>query len=347
LHPLHHLQHLLILPGVEYTTYFGHAGALFTTSYVDHRLGLPNVTLAAAAAAIHAQGGLLSINHLENYQPDASGEFVNECVGCAWDLGGSLPSSAIDAVEVGIQSWDGTGWLMTPRALEFWDKQHALGHTHIAPIGGSDDHHGGANETTIGPWREGSPIGAPATMVLAANLSHAGIAEGVRLGRTAVKMNNASDPNVDLWAVPAAAAGGSDEGGDGGAAVRVGGTLPAGTRRVTFTATTVSAVVAAATAPIEGQQRRLRRQHGAPPPPAALDGRADAPFTLVLLRNNAREFVVEGVVPPLPPAAAFAYNVTVDAPIAGTDRWRAELRDGATGQLVVLTNHIFVPAAAA
>lgn len=41
---------LLLLPGVEWTTYYGHGGAILTTSFVDHKIGLPNVTVAAAGA---------------------------------------------------------------------------------------------------------------------------------------------------------------------------------------------------------------------------------------------------------------------------------------------------------
>ena len=129
---------LLLLPGVEYTTYAGHAGALFTTEYVDHRIGLPGVSIVGAVAAIHAQGGLFSINHMNLYEGDASDEQRNDCVGCAWDFGGSLPYSSVDAIEVGVQAWSGTGWLFIPRVLEHWDHAHALGFRHIAPIGGSD-----------------------------------------------------------------------------------------------------------------------------------------------------------------------------------------------------------------
>ena len=117
---------LLILPGVEYTTYSGHGGALFTTEYVDHRIGLPGVTIDAAVDAVHAQGGLISINHLDNYEND--GTLSNECVGCAWDFGGSLSYSKLDAMEVAIQAWNGVGFIYTPRALEFWDRLQALSH---------------------------------------------------------------------------------------------------------------------------------------------------------------------------------------------------------------------------
>ena len=277
---------LLLLPGVEFTTYSGHAGALFTSEYVDHRIGNKDVTIQGAADAVHAQGGLFSINHLENYEADANGDLRNSCIGCAWDFGGSLSARDLDAMEVAIQSWTGVGWIFTPRALEFWDKLHALGFTNVAPIGGSDDHHGGANESVVGPWREGSAIGSPTTCVLAANLSHAAIREGVALGRTMLKMNNASDPFVDIVATSAA----------DGASARVGGTLggqPGGAMVVL----SVSAWAAGGALP---PARRLRG--GASP---ALS------MNLQLVRNNAVSFSV--------PVAAlpFNFNATCCCPRRG------------------------------
>ena len=44
------------------------AGAMFTTVYVDHKVGLPGVNVTTAAAAVHAQGGLFSLNHENMYE---------------------------------------------------------------------------------------------------------------------------------------------------------------------------------------------------------------------------------------------------------------------------------------
>ena len=291
---------LLLLPGVEFTTYSGHGGALFTTSFVDHRIGNPGATIQGAADAIHAQGGLLSINHLANYEPDANGDLRNTCVGCAWSYGGTLSAQSLDAVEVAVQTWTRQGQIQSPRALEYWDRLHFLGHTHVAPIGGSDDHHGGAS-----PGSEGSVIGSPTTMVLAANLSHAAIREGVALGRVALKFNNASDPLVDLVGTSS-----------GGASVRVGGTLaglPLGAT-VTLQATVTASAVGGAGRPS---------------------------MNLQLVRNNEQTVTVA-----LPQALPFSYSVDVPLPDGGQDRWRAELHDAADDQIVCMTNHVFLNAAA-
>ena len=90
----------LILPGMEWTSYAGHAGAIGTSEYVDHKVGVGGVTVSGAAAAIHAQGGLFSINHEDSFQP--GGVEGNKCVGCAWQYRG-LNMSLVDTMEVGVQ----------------------------------------------------------------------------------------------------------------------------------------------------------------------------------------------------------------------------------------------------
>ena len=324
---------LLLLPGVEYTTYYGHAGAIGTTQYVDHKIGNGGATIAGAADAVHAQGGLFSINHFNVYEQGS--DLRNQCVGCAWDYEGALPLTSIDAMEVAIQSWNGLGFIWSPAALQRWDHLHALGYTHIAPLGGSDDHHGGANETSVGNWRVGSPIGSPVTMVLAANLSHAAILEGVRLGRVALKMDNASDPSVDLLAQPVStspANGSALRGGSSSSksasdsdAVRVGGTLPVGT-----TGANLTAVITFPSLP-----------NG-----TAIVASAGA-YCAVLVRNNEVWYSEASPAGPSP-ASPWTLTLTVPAPLGGTDRWRLEVHEGpsAAGRLLSFTNHVFFPSAA-
>ena len=54
---------VLIFPGVEWTTYAGHANALGATEWVDHKVGVRGVTVEGAIQAYHDQGALFSINH--------------------------------------------------------------------------------------------------------------------------------------------------------------------------------------------------------------------------------------------------------------------------------------------
>jgi hypothetical protein len=216
--------------------------------------------------------------------------------------------------------------VFSPKAIEWWDHLHFLGFHNVAPIGGSDDHHGGQNETRVGPWEVGSPIGHPATMVLAANLSHAAIREALLLGRTAIKMASALDPMVDLTASLST----------GGGASRVGGTLVALTREsnvsleitVTLPRNTTTAGVTAA---------RSRSGGRVPTAPGAA-------VQVQFVRNN-EVFHRENIV--LLDASS-TVQLSAPVPWSGTDRWRAEVHDlGEDGTLRTLTNHIFVVSAAA
>jgi hypothetical protein len=153
-------------------------------------------------------------------------------------------------------------------------------------------------------------------MVLAANLSHAAIAEGIRLGRISLKFDNASDSLVDLVAT---ARGGS------GASVRLGGTL-AGLPRGTNV--TLQATVGGGGGGSSGLRRRLR------------GGAVATPMNLQLVRNNEQTFTV-----PVPATLPFSFSVDVPLPDGGTDRWRAELHDASTDQIASMTNHVFLASA--
>jgi hypothetical protein len=115
----------------------------------------------------------------------------------SWRRG--LDGSKIDAVEIANLGQANGGAIMLPGALSFWDRLCAEGH-HAAALGGSDDHHAG---TSTGMFA--SKIGEPVMMVFAEELSTAGILQGTRNNRTAVKLRSAADPMVDLTAEPDAA----------------------------------------------------------------------------------------------------------------------------------------------
>lgn len=176
---------LLFVPGIELTTYAGHANAIGATRWVDHRIGQPGVTIDGAADAVAAQGGLLAINH-----PVL--DVGTLCLGCAWKH--ALPPARVGAVEVATGGLKEGGLLFTDRAIKFWDDLCAQG-VHAAAIGGSDDHRAGKPESSTQ-----SPIGNPTTMVFADELSAAAIVDAIRKGRTVVKLQAPDDPMVDLTA---------------------------------------------------------------------------------------------------------------------------------------------------
>jgi MYXO-CTERM domain-containing protein len=174
---------VLLVPGVEFTTYAGHANGIGATIWVDHKIGQPGVTIEGAAAAYHAQGALFAINHpMLNLGP--------LCIGCAWEH--ALPPELVDAVEIATGGLEPFAGQWSGPSITFWDGLCATGR-HVAAIGGSDDHKAGVD---LGPFQ--SPIGDATTMVYAERLDVPSIVAGVRAGRTVVKLQGPQDPMVAL-----------------------------------------------------------------------------------------------------------------------------------------------------
>lgn len=163
---------LLIFPGQEFTTYRGHANALGALDNVQYTVGTDGYTIEDAIAAFQAQGALFSINHPSIPLPD--------CRGCAWEF--DVDPTLVDASEVQ------TAIL---RGFIFYEDLVANG-SHATAIAGSDDHRAGQN---LGPVDR--PIGTPTTLVYADELSVEAILEGVRSGRTMVKVNGPGGPDLE------------------------------------------------------------------------------------------------------------------------------------------------------
>lgn len=170
----------LFLPGVEFTTYDGHANGIGATAFVDHKIGLGDVTIGGAMAAFEAQGALFSINHPAFALGDA-------CIGCAWTHDTS--AGTVHAVELVTA---GSASVFIEQTLAFYEALAASGQRPAA-LGGSDDHRAGED---LGAF--GTPIGSPTTMVFAEELSVEGIKAGIRAGRTVVKARGPDDPMVEL-----------------------------------------------------------------------------------------------------------------------------------------------------
>lgn len=178
---------LLFVPGMEFTTYAGHANAIGASAWVDHKIGQPGVTIAAAATAFKNQGALLSINH-----PVLDlGDF---CIGCAWKH--EVPEG-LAAVEVATGGLDKAGQYFTEPAIAYWDMLCGMG-LHVAAIGGSDDHRAGVDLDAFQ-----SPIGDPTTLVFADELSLPALLAGISAGRTVVKLQGPDDPMIALTAAVA------------------------------------------------------------------------------------------------------------------------------------------------
>lgn len=163
---------ILIFPGQEFTTYGGHAGALGALNNVEYTVGTDGYTIADAIDGFHDQGALFSLNHPSHPLPD--------CRGCAWTL--EVDPATVDGVEVQTA---------VIRAVGFWEDLCANG-SHASAIAGSDDHKGGQDQGAFD-----TPIGTPTTMVYATDLSVDAILEGVRSGRTVVKVFGPDGPMLE------------------------------------------------------------------------------------------------------------------------------------------------------
>lgn len=175
----------LLLPGIEYTTYDGHVNAIGATKWVEHKIGIDgNATIASAADAIAAQGAIFSVNH-------PSIDIGDLCIGCKWAH--DLDPKKIGGVEIATLGLSNGGNLFSAQAIAFWDSLLDKG-SHAAAIGGSDDHSGGVK----GSGLLSSQIGSPTTLVRADELSVAAILDGIKKGRTVVKMDGPDDPMAEL-----------------------------------------------------------------------------------------------------------------------------------------------------
>jgi hypothetical protein len=262
---------LLLLPGIEVTTYAGHANAIGATRWVEHKIGQPAVTMAGSVDAVIGQGALFAINH-----PVL--DLGTLCIGCAWKH--EVDPTKVSAVEIATGS--GASLLADP-ALAFWDDLLSRG-SRAAAIGGSDDHRAGVVD---GPLQ--SPIGSPTTLVYAPELSPAAVVAAVRAGRTVVKLTGPDDPMAEVE-VRAALTG-----------------PPLG--KVGDTTKLRSAYVRATITGASGQRVRL-------------------------VKNGTRLDEVDVTADP------FSFDLRVEAPAQGQDRYRAEVL--VDGKLRTVTSHVWV-----
>ena len=155
-------EELLLLPGMEVTTYYGHANVWGLQEWVDFRhretREIPGVIRAA-----HAQGALISINHPHSDVP--------------WEYGWV---DGFDAIEV----WQGLWNAADLAAVRWWDELLTEG-KRIVGVGGSDCHQPRRYDPHF-PHQ----VSTPATRVRATSLSTAAILSGVRAGHVTI----AGDP---------------------------------------------------------------------------------------------------------------------------------------------------------
>ncbi|MBO7748588.1 CehA/McbA family metallohydrolase, partial [Paenibacillus sp. MWE-103] len=151
-------ERLLVLPGAELTSYFGHANVYGAPEALrDFRVTTPEQA-RATLGEIRAQGGFVSLNH-------------PFCPSCPWELGFDLP---YDAIEV----WNGPWRALNERAVAWWQEQLAAGRRLIA-LGGSDAH---AEDRFV---KHGRPTAAVRTDRKTAQ----GVLDGIRQGRVVLSFD--------------------------------------------------------------------------------------------------------------------------------------------------------------
>ena len=179
---------LLIIPGREITTFFGHMNAIGPTEPLEFQLGsdrLPKV--GGLVDKVRQQGGIISINH----PGMPSGE---DCMGCGYVVR-DVDYSRFDAVEIangGTMHFVGSAEGQLSH-IPFWENLLNQG-IRITGLGGSDSHDPDA------PITRQFPVGRPTTVVYATELSQKGILDGVRSGRVFVDLTGQSNAHLDLSA---------------------------------------------------------------------------------------------------------------------------------------------------
>jgi PHP domain-containing protein len=159
---------LVCVPGVEVTTFRGHAVVLGVSRVPEWR-DLETRGMDALANEIHADGGLLCVAH-----PAARGSPV--CSGCAWEW--PVQPASVDLWEISS----------APRpnyevSLELWRQLIAVG-GHAAPVAAGDVH-----STSAAAQQKVS------TYVYVRERSPAGVVEGLRERRVFASVG----PQLDFW----------------------------------------------------------------------------------------------------------------------------------------------------
>ena len=190
---------LLVWPGREIITYFGHATVFGETpSVVDWRHGAGDLTLADIQEKSVDDGALFGVAHPTIFPTPIFGSF---CRGCEFTLGDQIDWDQVSTLEVltgpilvddrQIRGGQGLGMQIenpfVATAIDLWEQKLAEGHR-ITAVSGSDD--------KLGPG-----LGSSATAVYAQQLSRSAIAAAVRAGHAYVRTLGAhTSPAIDVRA---------------------------------------------------------------------------------------------------------------------------------------------------
>lgn len=193
---------LLVWPGREIITYFGHANTHGETpSVLDYRHGLEDISLGEIQRLAKADGALFQVNHPTLFPPPV---FSNLCRGCFFELDEAIDYRQVDTMEVLTGPIVATGsdvGLPLPvgsieqpfvaTAIQKWEGLLQQGFK-ITAASGSDSKGVDAPEERA---RKG--YGSSATAVFADQLSRAALTRAIQAGHAYVRTRGvAGSPEV-------------------------------------------------------------------------------------------------------------------------------------------------------
>ena len=168
----------LLIPGMELTTFQGHANAFNVREPIDFRVGserVPDWNALLKQAA--ARGAIVSINHPRVPTGEA-------CMGCGWS-----PTPAVDlSLAAAIEVVNGQDVENAIAGMPFWHEQLQRGRR-LTAIGGSDTHDAATGR-----------VGVPTTVIYATELSADAIVAGIRSGNVYIDTAGSRDRILDFKA---------------------------------------------------------------------------------------------------------------------------------------------------
>lgn len=188
---------LLIWPGREIVTYFGHMQCIGETrGFIEYRHGFEDVNVREIQRAVRKARALFQVNHPTTF---GGPFFRNLCRGCAFELGDEIDWREVDTIEVLngpalVQrkllsrkvSVEVENPFMTS-AIEFWDDLLNSGFR-VTAVCGSD-------------FKKGKGLGSCATAVWADELSRRALTDAIRDGRAYVRTRGVKgSPEIDMTA---------------------------------------------------------------------------------------------------------------------------------------------------
>ena len=193
-------REVLIWPGREIITYFGHMQCIGETpSFIEYRHGFEDVVASDIQKAVIAADALFQVNHPTTFD---RGILRSLCRGCAFDLRDEIDWNAVDTIEVLTgpalvghkvpwrRVWVEVENPFMGSAIKFWEGLLNAGYQ-ITAVCGSD-------------VKLGKGLGTCATAVWSDGLSRAALAKALREGRAYVRTRGvANSPALEMTATTA------------------------------------------------------------------------------------------------------------------------------------------------